>query len=149
MDAVKGFRGDYSFLSNFYPSPFYLAGDRYLTGEHAFQCMKTRSEPERILIQMQRRPADAKRIGREVTLRPDWESVKAYIMYKVVFEKFNQNPPLLNLLFRTGDAMLYEVNTWGDTYWGVNPQGEGSNTLGLILMRARAELHDLGPQALK
>ncbi len=144
MDAVKGFREEYSFLSNFYPSPFYLAGSRYLTGEHAFQSMKTKNVSERALIQMQRSPSDAKRAGRKVTLRDDWETIKVYVMYKVVFEKFNQNPALMNLLISTGDAKLYEVNTWGDTYWGVDTKGNGLNHLGEILMRVRYELKDLG-----
>ena len=84
-------------------------------------------------------PQAAKRLGRRVELRPDWESVKYDVMYQVCKAKFTQNPNLLERLLATGDAELVEGNTWGDQVWGVC-KGVGENHLGKTLMRIRAEL---------
>jgi ribA/ribD-fused uncharacterized protein len=142
MEAIKGFRDKYAYLSNFYESPFYLAGSRYATGEHAFQCMKT-NLAYKAKIQMTQTPAEAKKLGRYAPLRSDWESVKIDVMKVVVFEKFNQNSDLLGKLLGTGDAMLWEVNNWGDQFWGVDPTGCGRNNLGVILMDVRKQFTTL------
>ena len=83
----------------------------------------------------------AKREGKRVRLRGDWESVKDEIMEEVVRAKFSQNPELLQRLIDTGDRELTEGNRWHDTYWGVDlTTGQGENHLGIILMKLRAEL---------
>lgn len=84
-------------------------------------------------------PRDAKKLGRKVMLRDDWEEVKDDLMYKIVLAKFLQNPSLAEALEQTGNAKLIEDNHWGDTYWGVC-DGVGENKLGEILMRVRDEL---------
>ena len=83
--------------------------------------------------------SEAKRLGRRVRLRSDWEQVKYDVMLDVVRAKFNQHPDLAQKLLATGDEELVEGNDWGDTYWGVC-NGRGKNMLGKILMRVRAEL---------
>jgi ribA/ribD-fused uncharacterized protein len=85
----------------------------------------------------------AKRAGKTLTLRPDWETIKVDIMYDLVHEKFNQNKDLAAMLIATNDAILVEGNTWGDTVWGACPVGsnKGSNLLGRILMSVRALLN--------
>ena len=86
-------------------------------------------------------PNCAKRLGRQVELRSDWETVKYDVMYQVCMAKFQQNPELLRKLVRTGDAELIEGNTWGDRVWGVDLyRGVGENHLGKILMKIREEL---------
>ena len=60
-------------------------------------------------------------------------------MYEIVKYKFSKNMEMRDLLLNTFDAELEEGNTWNDTYWGICG-GRGSNVLGLILMRVRAEL---------
>ena len=86
-------------------------------------------------------PGKAKGVGRRVALRPDWEEVKAEIMYEIVLSKFTQHPELAEKLLETGDKTLVEGNSWNDTCWGVNLQtGQGENRLGVILMRVREKL---------
>ena len=87
------------------------------------------------------RSNEAKRKGRHVQLRPDWEDVKLSIMEEVVRAKFTQNEDLKALLLATGDSVLEEGNTWHDIFWGVDARTrKGENHLGRILMQVREEL---------
>lgn len=138
MKKIGVFDGEYAFLSNFYPSPVMFLGLTFPTSENAFQAQKCYilTDKEQFLTLT---PGQAKRRGRKVNLRPDWEQLKDEVMYRIVDAKFRQNSNLRYLLVSTGDAYLEEGNTWGDTYWGVC-NGVGQNKLGEILMRVRSEL---------
>lgn len=134
--AITIFKGDYFFLSNFYVAPVVYQGIRFENNEAAFQAAKC---PERMRDFCGLNPQRAKRLGRRVELRPDWEAVKYDVMYQVCKAKFTQNPDLRNKLLATGDAELVEGNTWGDQVWGVC-KGVGENNLGKTLMLVRSEL---------
>lgn len=140
MDAVRGFRGKHFFLSNFYPCKVEVDGLVFSNAEAAFQSAKT-TDPELRRQFCNLSGADAKRFGRRVPLRPDWDRVKDDVMYRVIRAKFAQNSELTRALLATGDALLVEENTWNDTYWGVCGN-RGQNRLGEILMRIRAELRE-------
>ena len=81
----------------------------------------------------------AKRKGRRIRLRSDWEKIKYIKMYSVCYAKFTQNPDLKEKLLQTGNEILEEGNDWGDKIWGT-VNGEGENNLGKILMEIRKEL---------
>lgn len=139
---IKVFRGEYEFLSNFFNVPIEYKGMYYLNSEAAFQAQKCRTEEEKIPF-MTCTATKAKRMGRQVLLRPDWESVKIQLMEEIVRAKFSQNPRLAEKLLKTGDKMLIEGNTWRDTFWGVDLEsGKGENHLGQILMKVRSELEE-------
>lgn len=104
--------------------------------EAAFQAMKDMSKAKEFCGLS---PSEAKRKGRRVSLRLDWESVKDNVMRIVLRCKFTQNPELADMLVATGDAELVEGNTWNDRYWGVC-DGQGKNKLGQLLMELRTEL---------
>lgn len=133
------FSGKLRFLSNFYPASVFLDRQEYPSVEHAYQAAKTLSPIERREIRFAPNPAIAKRLGKLVTKRPDWEEVKLAIMEDLVRQKFNSDPELAVLLISTDDLELIETNTWGDTFWGVCG-GEGRNELGKVLMKVREEL---------
>lgn len=135
---IDCFDGEYRFLSNFAPIPVFYDGIECRTSESAFQMMKTLDLDLRRKIGKSH-PSQAKRAGRHVPLRPDWEQVKDQVMYEIVLAKFSQNEDAKKALLDTKDAMLIEGNDWNDTYWGVC-NGVGKNTLGQILMRVRKEL---------
>lgn len=87
-------------------------------------------------------PNEAKRMGRSVKIREDWEQVKKLIMYEICFEKFSQNDNLRQMLLDTGDEYIEEGNNWHDNEWGVChcqkcKNKVGKNNLGVILMRVR------------
>ena len=93
-------------------------------------------------------PNQAKKFGKTVKLRPDWEQIKEQIMYELLLIKFQSNLTLKEKLINTGDSYLIEGNYWQDRYWGVcPPKGEiiknGLNRLGELLMRVREELKSL------
>lgn len=137
---IDSFSEENAFLSNFYKSPVFYKGYTYSTVEHAFQAMKTTTEQDRIHIASAATPGIAKRRGRLVKIRSDWEKVKDQIMYELVFAKFSQSEELKEKLLETGDQQLVEGNYWGDFYWGADLNGVGQNKLGKILMRVREEL---------
>ena len=138
---INRFIDEYEFLSNFYPSPIYDdAGKEYPTVEHYFQAMKTFVPQERELIRSAESPGKAKRIGRLVQLREDWEDRKLDIMEKALIQKF-QILRLREKLLATGNEKLVEGNFWNDTYWGIC-KGEGENHLGKLLMNIREKIRD-------
>ena len=137
---IDHFDGDYSFLSNFYPAEVAYEGVWYYTVEHAFQAAKTLDLGQREVVRKAPTPAAAKKAGRSVTLRPDWESVKVQVMEHLVRQKFNDHD-LRKALLATGNEVLVEGNYWNDTFWGVC-RGKGQNHLGRILMKVRDRIRE-------
>jgi len=139
---ISKFAGPYVFLSNFYPAPIPCADTFAATVEHAFQAYKTGDRAQQAYVLAAPTPSEAKRRGRAVTLRPDWEAVKLQVMRFCLDYKFLAQTELAEKLLATGDEWLLEGNTWGDTFWGVDAQRNysGDNWLGLLLMARRAEL---------
>jgi ribA/ribD-fused uncharacterized protein len=138
---------DHRFLSNFYRAPITFEGKTYPTSEHAYQAAKTIDDSEKEQIRADESPAAAKKMGRKVTLRPDWEQVKDSIMLEIVRIKFNSRSDLAGRLLATGEKFLVEGNTWHDCHFGVcmceKCNGKGKNVLGEILMTVRLELKTL------
>lgn len=138
---IDSFRGQYRFLSNFYPSPF-------PTLEHHFQASKATTVEDAIFVMSAAKsekgvstllvpdPGEAKRRGRAIKCRDDWDDCKIEIMHGWLVIKF-LDPMLRGWLRDTGDAELIEGNTWGDRFWG-KCNGEGENVLGELLMIVRA-----------
>ena len=138
--SITRFSGQYRFLSNFYPlkEGVLLADLVYPTVEHAYQASKTVNVMQRRLIQQAFSPGEAKRLGKKVSMRPEFEDIKVQVMLRLVRQKF-KNPFLANILVATGDRVLVEGNDWGDQFWGESPVGTGKNKLGKILMKVRKE----------
>ena len=141
---INVFDGEFAFLSNFYPSPIDENGITYPTVEHYFQAQKTLDVKERRTIAAATTPGQAKRMGRHVSLRPDWEKVKIDVMRKGLELKF-QDPTLQVRLIGTGSYELVEGNTWHDNTWGscVCSKCEnipGRNLLGNLLMELREQV---------
>lgn len=135
--VIDSFRGEYDFLSNFFPCPVTYNNKSYVCAEAAFQAQKC---PERADEFTTLTASKAKRLGRQVTITTqDWDTQRVPIMSEIIWEKFAGNPQLTEKLLETGNAELVEGNTWGDKFWGV-VNGEGENQLGKILMATRDKL---------
>jgi hypothetical protein len=136
--TIKEFQHEYRFLSNFWPASVQLQGLWFPTVEHAYQAAKTLDIREREAISYLSTPGEAKRAGRYLLIRTDWEEVRLTIMESLIRQKF-RSPSLRQKLLETGNAKLEEGNRWGDRFWGIyNRQGE--NHLGKILMKIRDEI---------
>ncbi len=136
MNTIDSFRDAYAFLSNFYPAKVTYNDYTYQTAEHAFQAAKTTNKTDHDYVANAITPSIAKRRGRKVKCRPNWDKIKDTVMAEIVYYKFDQNPGLRARLKATGDAILIEGNWWKDTYWGIC-RGIGRNMLGKILMIVR------------
>lgn len=143
---IDCFDKEYAFLSNFYPSPITDGNLIFPTVEHMFQAAKTLNIKEYEEIAAADTPGRAKRLGRKVTLREDWEKVKDDMMYQALWLKFSI-PELREKLLATGDEELVEGTTWHDNEWG-NCTCEkcaniiGKNKLGKMLMKIREEIKE-------
>lgn len=132
--------GDYSFLSNFYVYDGWSV-------EHHFQAAKTFDPLWVARILLAKTPGQAKKLGRQAPLRPDWNEIKIPTMLTLLRLKFSRTE-LAEKLLATGGAELIEGNWWHDRFWGVcmgkckygphDPQGE--NHLGQLLTQVRLEL---------
>jgi len=134
-DPITRFKGEYTFLSNFYPSPRKIAFKKYATVEHIYQALKTTNEKDREPIRKAETPGEAKRLGRKLKLRPNWDNMKLFFMEKLLVHKF-KDKKLRKKLLATGHALLIHSNTWGDTFYGVC-NGKGENHLGKLLEHVR------------
>ena len=134
--VIDSFKGEYFFLSNFYPSPMNCGGTIVQTVEHGYQAAKAKTEEEAQWVLASSSAGEAKKRGRKVELKEEWEDIKVSTMIVMLLEKFRQHPDLYKKLQDTGDAELIEGNWWGDTYWGVC-KGVGENMLGKCLMSIR------------
>lgn len=134
---IKGFFAPYRWLSNFHVCDIEYDGYKFTSTEAAFMSAKTLDK--KIKEEFQHlNPKEAKKRGREIELRPDWDVIRIQVMYDVNKIKF-QDPELRQMLLDTGDKFIEETNWWKDQFWGVY-NGVGENNLGKILMRIREEI---------
>lgn len=142
---ISGFFGEYRFLSNFYPleNGVFLSELCFPSVENAYQAAKW---PERERARFVNISAgESKKLGRQAPKFNGikWNKKKNDIMAELVRQKFTNNHVLKQKLLLTDGFVLEERNSWLDTYWGVNEQGNGLNVLGEILMNVRNNLIQL------
>ena len=89
---IDSFVREYEFLSNFYPAEVIYQGVKYKNNEAAFQAQKTKDIKDRFQF-ASLNPSEAKKLGRRIELRSDWEQVKTNVMYEICLAKFTQNAP--------------------------------------------------------
>jgi len=144
---IDHFFGNYRFLSNFWPAEVIYDGFTFPSVEHAYQAAKSLDTLNLLYFTTTPPPGidghsrvltagEAKRRGRTLNIRSDWEDVKISVMAALVYDKFYRHVDLREKLLDTKSSILVEGNTWGDRFWGVCG-GEGQNHLGQILMNTR------------
>lgn len=142
IKVINKFTRTNAFLSNFHPCRVTFCGMTFPSVEAAFQAAKC-ADPDDRLQFLTLTPAQAKRRGRQVRMRLDWDQRKLAIMHDLLVQKFRENPELIPKLMNTGKAVLVEGNTWHDNFWGscTCPRCNGKrgrNQLGELLMKLRA-----------
>lgn len=140
MDGIYGFFDGARFLSNFTPVNIFYGGIHYPSTEHAYQASKCAEALDKLVIASMPTPGKAKRAGRDIKIRDDWDEIKLQVMEDLQRLKY-QDPELRERLLETDTLYIEETNTWGDTFWGVC-KGVGQNHLGKILMKIRDELKE-------
>lgn len=136
MKTIDKFSDTYEFLSNMYEAPVCYQGITYNNSESAYQAQKNPDEIQKFIGIT---GYAAKKLGRKINMRPDFDTVKLQIMYEIVLAKFSQNSDIRQKLMGTKDAILIEGNYWHDHFWGICDNA-GKNHLGKILMQVREEL---------
>ena len=114
---ITSFKDDYEFLSNFYPCKITIAGYTFPSVENAYQAMKCANLSDYGQF-VNIGPAEAKKLGRKVQLRSDWEQIKYNVMRQLLDLKF-QDKVLLKMLQDTAPESIIEGNYWHDNYWGM------------------------------
>jgi len=140
----RGFRGEYIYLSNFYPAdkeisimhPFLHKEYKSKYVEVLYQICKTTNEVT-INNMVTRLPKYSKKKSHEFEVVEGFEDIKFDIMRELVFKKF-QVSPLLREKLKATTKPIVEWNSWNDTTWGADIESKiGENWLGLILMEFR------------
>ena len=143
VKPIDSFRGQYRFLSNFFPAVVVYDGRTFQSTEAAYQSAKTLNPAIRDQF-VPLSAGESKVLGNTIELRPDWEEVRDGVMLYLLHQKFTQ-PEFRQLLKKTFPRFLVEGNNWHDTYWGVcngcrkigNHPSIGENHLGRMLMLIR------------
>ena len=143
---IDEFQGEYRWLSNFWTCNVYIDTLIYPSSEAAYQAYKTANEAERLQF-TEMNPGQAKKAGKTIKLREDWEEVKIPIMYRILLCKFTQNRDLMQKLANIPYGTKFiEGNNWNDTFWGVSKKtGMGYNILGKLL----GEVHQIVQETLR
>jgi ribA/ribD-fused uncharacterized protein len=155
--VINDFSGKYHFLSNFFLRKIRADKFDFPSTENAYQAFKTldkdvwllftttpppdpkTGKPRKIMT-----PGQAKKAGKRLELRADWDEVKVNLMATLLVVKFSYEDLALKLV-QTGDAELIEGNYWHDNFWGNCTCAKcenipGQNHLGKLLMMVRKEL---------
>lgn len=138
MSSILGFTGQYRWLSNFHVQRIEYEGLTYSSTEAAYQAAKL--PPDQRLPFTRYLPGQAKRAAPKVVA--GWKQRRVPVMRAVTAIKYSPAAIESRWLLDTGDAELVEVNSWNDRFWGVC-DGEGLNTLGVLIMERRAEIRRL------
>jgi len=138
VNAIAEFRGEYHFLSNFYPSPMTPP-----TLEHHYAALKCADVADSAKVFACKTAGGAKQMARKMKLAPEWDLRKVVVMEDLIRIKFRDHA-LREQLRATAPRQLIEGNWWHDNFWGAcwclkcadKPK---QNTLGKLLMKIRSE----------
>jgi predicted NAD-dependent protein-ADP-ribosyltransferase YbiA (DUF1768 family) len=145
---IKGFFGDYRWLSNFGQATIVLDGLPYESVERAYQAAKWRQEDRGYFEDCTNQESIT--YNRENTPNKytpaEWDRIKVDVMRFLLEQKYHPelNPENALRLLDTGMRYIEETNWWNDTFWGKNLQGEGENNLGMLIMAIRSDLKAFG-----
>lgn len=156
---IDSFEGKYYFLSNFYypakvkliknlmpVETLYNSDLIFPTVEHGYVAHKNVAIDfaEKVASISGNKPGEAKKLGRTIRLRKDWDEIKVLVMEGLLEQKFSEEK-LKKKLLDTGAEELVERNYWHDNFWGdcrckKCETKHGINTLGKLLMFIREDL---------
>lgn len=113
---IKGFFGDYRFLSNFWPTKVFLDGEEYSCSEIAYQAAKFKKE-DREFFKTCKAKDSIKYVEENIDKlqysKEEWNDKKIEVMKSLLIQKFdkNLNPELFAKLQSTKGKYLEETNS--------------------------------------
>jgi predicted NAD-dependent protein-ADP-ribosyltransferase YbiA (DUF1768 family) len=121
-----------------------MDGRIYKSSEHRYQAIKSATHEGFLYVCESKDAREAKKRGKEVVARKDWDIIKPIVMLQTSIGKYSI-PFLGQKLLDTDDALLVEGNWWHDNYWGNCNCPKcaniyGVNMLGTTLMTVRGQL---------
>jgi ribA/ribD-fused uncharacterized protein len=125
---ITSYTGEWEWLSNFAYTPFRfipLPEKVWPTAEHCYQSLKARHPEQMEWIASAPSPSEAKRRGRSVAMRDNFDKIKRQHMMQVMLSKFGSGE-LRDRLAATAGRPLVEGNTWGDQFWGAVHMDRGA-----------------------
>lgn len=125
-------------FTTFAPYGFFSNNTFWQTAEHYFQAQKFPKMALYEEVRQARTPAAARELAQlnRRRWRSDWNEVSDEVMREALRVKFEDNPPLKQLLLSTGQRPLVAADQ-DDAIWGYGPDRQGQNKLGQMLMELR------------
>lgn len=114
----------------------------YKTPEHHYQAMKSKDQFVRLNISLAKNGIEAKKIGRRIMVRDNWDNLKVDVMTYIQRYRFNSSKYWACKLLEDGSNTIVEFNNWHDNFWGdcicdKCTHVDGKNNLGIILTNIR------------
>ena len=139
MNDITEFRGEFSWLSNFFPIKIEYDEIVYPSVENAYQAGKLINKKDREMF-IDITPGKAKKLWRNYPTYNLTEEFRLNLMYQLLSIKFNQEP-FKSLLIATDNCNIIEKNYWGDMFFGYCLKtNQGKNHLGQMIMNIREKL---------
>jgi hypothetical protein len=108
-NTIEGFFKKYRFLSNFHEKEFTYKGKTFKSSEHAYQAYKAVNNVDFEYVRNCKTPSEARKAGKKIKCRPDFDKIKYNLMFEILMEKF-KDEELKTKLLATGDAYLEGTN---------------------------------------
>ena len=137
--------------SNFGPiaGGMHLAQLLWTTSEAVYQALKGVDADIQVRVARATTPREAKRIGRSLRMRSDWDKVKVEAMRLALVAKFKCERSGLRASLAMSRAAHIVEESNHDAWWGAKPVGadtlEGENVLGTLLEELRDGTVPPGP----
>ncbi len=141
-EVVYFYTPSFDALNNFSAHRIEIWNKRFPTAEHTFQWKKFSEVSSAIakLILQAGCPEEAQNIAHEhKSAQPkDWQEKKVAVMEEILQAKFIQHETVRDALKKSGSRIIYE-NSPIDSFWGVGPDGNGTNMVGVLWMKIRTD----------
>ena len=142
-DAVYFYTPKFYIFDNFSAHPINLWGMKFPTAEHAYQWKKFSVSAPDIANEIIKAasPSAVKKISNnhKDKMPATWDDDKASIMEQILKAKVEQHEDVRKKLIKTDQKTIIE-NSPTDGYWGIGPDKNGKNMVGVICMKIRNTL---------